>query len=221
MFFFARADADIRWSADGAFAARKFCERVQRLVEDCADVVRSVPEGAKTPSGSPKAKGVRRAAHEALSRFDTAFGGELCFNTGIAGVYELLNAFPSPAEVAAAPDADKAAYAEAIRMLVLMLAPITPHLCEELHERLWGSEIASVHRRPWPKVDPAALVRDEVEIAVQVNGKIKDRVNVPSDADEKRLEAIALALPKVAAAVAGKPPRKVVVVKGRLVNVIV
>ena len=145
--------------------------------------------------------------------------GDLALNTGIAAVYELLNLFPKRADVAAWPDGDRASVAEAIRLLVLALAPVAPHLCEELHERLGGTD--TVFRAPWPRFDPAALRRDEVEIAVQVNGKIKARVTVAADADEASHRAVALAVPLVAQALAGKEPKRVVVVRGRLVNVIV
>jgi leucyl-tRNA synthetase len=221
MFFFARSDEDVRWSDSSAFAAKKFCQRVQALALDCGDMVRATPEGASVEGASARAKDVRRAAHEALRRFDQAFGGDLCFNTGIAGIYELLNAFPPPAEAVASPPADRAAYAEAIRLLVLMLTPIAPHLCEELHEALWPAGVPTVHRRPWPRWDPAALRRDEVEIAVQVLGKIKARVTVAADADEAAYRAAALAVPQVAQALAGREPKRVIVVKGRLVNLIV
>jgi leucyl-tRNA synthetase len=221
MFFFARSDEDIRWSEQGASGGRKLCQRVETLVTECERLVRETPEGASADGASAKAKDVRRAAHEALRRFDQAFGGDLCFNTGIAAVYELLNAFPQPAECAAAPAADRAVYAEALRLLVLMLAPITPYLAEELHERVFDGGVPTVLRRSWPKWDPAALRRDEVEVAVQVNGKIRERINVPADATDDAVRAAALAVPKVAAEVAGRAPKKVIVVKNRLVNVIV
>lgn len=219
MFFFAPSDEDIRWVPSGAGGARKFCQRVHALVHDCAEFVRATAADAPREGASASAKDVRRAAHEALKRFEEAFAGRLAFNTGIAGVYELLNAFPPPAEAAAAPPADRACYAESVRLLVLMLAPFAPHLCEDLHDALGGT--GTVFRQRWPRHDPSALVRDEVEIAVQVNGKIKARVNVPAGAPEERVKEIALAEGAVAAAVAGRPPKRVVVVPGRLVNVIV
>jgi leucyl-tRNA synthetase len=218
MFAFAPSDQVIRWNEEGIVGAKKLVQRVSDLVDAFGDVVRAAPPGAAKPS-SAAAKELRLRAHEMVRRFDAAFRGDLALNPGIAAIYELLNAFPKPADVAGWSDADRAAVAEAMRLLVKAMAPVAPHLCEELHERLGGT--GSVFREPWPTFDPSALRRDEVEIAVQVNGKIRDRINVSADADEATVRAAAMILPKVAAEIAGRAPKKVIVVKGRLVNFIV
>jgi len=199
--------------------ARKLVQRIHDLVFDFADIVTSFPSDAVGKPTSAAAKDVRRAAHEVVRRFDAAFDGDLALNPGVAGIYELLNLFPKRDAVAAWPEGDRAAVAEAIRLLVKAAAPIAPHLCEELHEKLGGK--GSVFRESWPTFDPSALKRDEVEIAVQVNGKIRERINVSAEADEATVLAAALAIPKVAAEVAGRAPKKVIYVKGRLLNVIV
>jgi leucyl-tRNA synthetase len=162
---------------------------------------------------------VRRLAHEALRRFDAAFRGDFAFNTGIAGVYEFLNAFPEPEAAAAAPEADRRALAEALRLVVRSIAPVAPHLAEELHEALGGT--GTVFRTPWPAVDPGALRRDTIEIAIQVNGKVRSRIEVPADLPEDAVREAVLADPRVREWVAGKPVRRVIVVPGRLANVIV
>jgi leucyl-tRNA synthetase len=218
MFAFAPSDQVIRWNEEGIVGAKKLVQRVSDLVDAFGDVVRAAPPGAAKPS-SAAAKELRLRAHEMVRRFDAAFRGDLALNPGIAAIYELLNAFPKPADVAGWSDADRAAAAEAVRLLVLAMAPVAPHLCEELHERLGGK--GTVFREAWPEFDPSALRRDEVEIAVQVNGKIRDRINVSADADEATVRAAAMILPKVAAEIAGRAPKKVIVVKGRLVNFIV
>ena len=219
MFFFAPSDQVIQWNEDGVVGAKKLVQRVYDLVGEFADVAKAFPAGISANPSSAAAKDVRRAAHEVVRRFDAAFNGDLALNPGVAAVYELLNLFPKRAHVDKWPDAERAAVAEAVRLLVKATAPITPHLCEELHELLGGR--GSVFKETWPAFDPEALKRDEVEIAVQVNGKIRERINVSADADEASLRAAALAVPKVAAEVAGRTPKKVIVVKGRLVNVIV
>jgi leucyl-tRNA synthetase len=219
MFAFAPSDQVIRWNEEGVVGARRLVQRVFDLVNELADVATAFPaDVAAKPTGAA-AKDVRRAAHEMARRFDVAFRGDLALNPGIAAIYELLNVFPKHDAVKDWPEADRTAVAESVRILVKSMAPVAPHLCEELHARLGGA--GSVFKETWPAADPAALRRDEVEIAVQVNGKIRDRINVSADADDAALRAAALAVPKVAAEIAGRPPKKVIVVKGRLVNVIV
>ncbi|MCE9638356.1 MAG: leucine--tRNA ligase [Planctomycetes bacterium] len=219
MFFFAPSDAAISWSEDGVQGAKKLVQRVFDLVTDFVDVVAAFPVDVVGAPSSSSAKDVRRAAHEVLRRFDSAFRGDLALNTGIAAVYELLNLFPKAADVAAWSQGDRATVAESIRLLVKALAPVAPHLCEELHERLGGT--GSVFREAWPTFDPAALRRDEVEIAVQVNGKIKARVTVATGATDAAHEAAAMTSDVLLSSLGGKTAKRVVVVKGRLVNFIV
>jgi leucyl-tRNA synthetase len=219
MFFFAPSDQVIRWSEDGIVGARKLIQRVHDLVGEFTDVVKAFPADVAAKPSSAAAKDVRRAAHVIAQRFDTAFRQDLALNPGIAAIYELLNLFPKKDDVAKWADGDRAAVAEAVRILVRAMAPVAPHLCEELHESLGGKD--SVFRDKWPAHEPSALKRDEVEIAVQVNGKIRERIQVSAEAGDDAVRAAALALPKVAAEIAGRPPKKVIVVKNRLVNVIV
>ena len=108
---------------------------------------------------------------------------------------------------------------EAIETLVLLMAPSTPYVAEELWERLGNPY--SVHQQGWPAYDPALTVANEVEVVVQVNGKLRDRLMLPVDLNEEAARAAALALPKIAEAVAGREPRKVIYVPGRLVNIVV
>ena len=109
--------------------------------------------------------------------------------------------------------------ADAQRKLVLMLAPFAPYLAHELWEML--GETSDLLRAPWPQYDPALAKEEEVEIAIQVNGKIRSRIVVPADAEEAQVRELALADEKVKAAIAGKEIVKVLVVKGRLVNIAV
>ncbi len=229
MFFFAPSADEIRWSEKGAHGARKLVQRLFALFTECAPFVRAMPfdvKGCDVTGGAVKgdsgaseaAKEVRRRAHTLLQRFDVAFGGEFALNTGIAGIYELLNAFPTPAVAAAAADADRRCYAESLRVLSLAMAPIAPHLAEEVHVLLGGE--GSVFNAAWPQLDESALEQDEIEIAVQVKGKIKARIKVAADTDQATVEAAALADPDVQRAIDGREIRRVIVVPGRLVNVI-
>jgi leucyl-tRNA synthetase len=108
---------------------------------------------------------------------------------------------------------------KAAEAFLLMLSPFAPHLAEELWRRLGHRD--SLAYEPWPEADPALLVRDTITLAVQVNGKRRDEIEVPSDADEEAIKAAALASERVQRHVGGKDPRKVILVKGRLVNVVV
>jgi leucyl-tRNA synthetase len=108
-------------------------------------------------------------------------------------------------------------------LLLHVLNPFAPHLTEEIHERLckhFGTEHTPLSESPWPQWDEAALVETEVEIVVQVNGKLRDKIRVPKDAPKEDIETAALAAPKVVAHTEGKTVRKVIVVPGRLVNVV-
>jgi leucyl-tRNA synthetase len=108
---------------------------------------------------------------------------------------------------------------EIVRGFLLLLAPYAPHLAEELWAR--RGEPGSVHEQPWPAWDPALVTEDTVEIPVQVNGKVRDKIVVPSGADQATLESLALASPRIQALLAQEAPRRVIVVPGRLVNIVV
>lgn len=142
------------------------------------------------------------------------------FNTAISALMELVNAVTDYRREVPAGAQDGELLREVAHALTLLLAPFAPHMCEELWCEVLGEE-GSVHRQAWPAFDPAALVADTVELAVQVNGKVRDRVVVATDADEQSVIDAALALPNVIAHIEGRTVRKVVVVPGKLVSVVV
>ena len=107
---------------------------------------------------------------------------------------------------------------EASKTYLLMLAPVAPHIAEELWGRMGGEY--SIHTQPWPKVDESAVVVDEIEMAVQVNGKVREKITVAVDADDESVKAVALASENVQKYLGDKPPRKVIVIKGRVVNIV-
>ncbi|HFA59473.1 MAG TPA: leucine--tRNA ligase, partial [Rhodospirillales bacterium] len=139
----------------------------------------------------------------------------LTFNTAIAAVMELLNAVGrfSPSD-----PQDRAVVREALEAAVLLLSPIVPHITHHLWRRLGHAE--AVIDVPWPEPDPDALVREEIELVVQVNGKVRSRIRVPADADREAIEQAALADERVRRFVGDGEVRKVIVVPGRLVNVV-
>jgi leucyl-tRNA synthetase len=146
--------------------------------------------------------------HKTIKRVTDALNN-MSFNVAIAALIELNNELvgkgPLPKEVA--------------ESFVLMLAPLAPHIAEELWQKLGHGD--TLARAPWPRHDAALLVESEVEYPVQVNGKVRAHVKVPADADDPQAQAIALADEKVKAFVEGKPVKKVVVVKGRMINIVV
>ena len=207
MFFFAPSNIDIKWKEDGLAGAHRLVLRLWNLFEDVAPKVRSA-------SGKGNAyKPLRRQAHVMLARMTQAAESALDFNTGIAEIYKLLNAFdeirPDPTT-----DDEKAALKEVLTVLCRTLAPLAPFIGEEFHQMLGGTN--SVFKSPWPEFDPVAAKADEVEIPVQVNGKLRGKFLISPDAGEDEMKAAALALP----ALSGITPKRVIVVKSRLVNIV-
>ena len=148
-----------------------------------------------------------------------AYGTDFAFNTVVSKIYELLNALEKTGEPSALGAPERAAVSEAVRLLTIVLAPLAPHLAEELWAMTGHATL--VAREPWPSFDPAALALDVIEIPVQVNGKLRGKVVVPAGAPEGALRERALADPKVREALQGRPPKKVIVVPNKLVNIVV
>ncbi|MFN2484846.1 MAG: leucine--tRNA ligase [Candidatus Limnocylindria bacterium] len=162
-----------------------------------------------------EARGVRRTAHRTIQAVEEDYAG-FRFNTAIAKLMELTNAL-----IHARDDglSSTDAYAEAVDTLVLLLAPAAPHVTEELWERRGGTY--SIHRQPWPRFDPALAAVDTIELPVQVDGKLRDRLVVTPDTAPDEIERLALASPKVQAYLRGEPPLRLVHIPGKLVNVVI
>jgi leucyl-tRNA synthetase len=165
--------------------------------------------------GGPAAAELRRAAHSTLQRV-TEDLSRYRMNTMIAALMELTNALQ---DARAAGTVDRAAWDEAVELLLLMLAPSAPHIAEELWART--GHAYSAHTQAWPAFDPALAAQDRVEIAVQVNGRVRDRLELAADANEVDARAAAEALPRVAEHLAGHQVVRVIYVPGRLLNIVV
>jgi leucyl-tRNA synthetase len=198
-------DADRPWNARDIIGVHRLLQRVWRNVVDEAT-------GDLRVDDSPAPDDLRRTLHRTIDGVAADFGA-LRFNTAIAKITELNHA------VTRVVGADRSTPREAAEALVLLLAPLAPHVAEELWARLGHAE--TVVWQPFPRADPALLVDATVEVPVQVGGKVRARVQVPADADAATTEAVALADPKVVTALAGATVKRVVVVPGRLVNVVV
>ena len=183
---------------------------------------------------SPEARQIQRKLHQTIKRVSDDFQGRWHFNTSIAAIMELVNELyavegravvgDSPVETesgvaAAGQVVGTSLLAEVQRTLVLLLAPFAPYLAHELWEMLW--EKGNLLRTPWPKYDPALAKEDEIEIPVQVNGKLRSRIVVPVDAPEALVREHALSEPKIKAMLAGKQIVKVIVVPAKLVNIVI
>jgi leucyl-tRNA synthetase len=219
MLFFAPTEAEILWNENGIEGVRRFVFRLWETVIGTIADPRFAGAGKPDAAAlSADAKEARRLLHRALERTTQAIEKDLAFNTAIAAFMELLNGLRRVGEPQDWSDADFPVLAEAVRLVAQGIAPLAPHLGEELWHRVGGE--GSVFRSGWPEVDPAALVRDTVEIPIQVNGKLRSRLYLPPDTGKDELERAALADDKVKEILAGAAPRRVIVVPGRLVNLV-
>ncbi len=178
--------------------------------------------GSSDGALSPSARQVQRKLHQTLRRITEDFGGRWHFNTSIAAIMEFVNAlyaYEDSVQRGGEAAAPVALMADVQRKLALMLAPFAPYLAHELWEML--GESGNLLREPWPHYDPELAKEDELEIVIQVNGKIRSHLTVPADTTNEKISELALADPKLQAASDGKQVVKVIVVKGKLVNVVV
>jgi leucyl-tRNA synthetase len=204
----------LEWSDEGVQGAWRFLRRLWTAVH--AHVAAGAAPLLAPAALSNEQRELRRIAHHSLAKATDDIGRRRNFNTAIAAVMELLNAVGRFSD--ASPQG-QAVRQEALRLAVLLLAPITPHVCHALWQAL-GHRTALIDER-WPVPDLAALAQATVLIVVQVNGKRRAEIHVPVDADEAAVRAAALADERVMKFVAGQPVRRVVVVPGKLVNVVV
>ena len=216
--FAAPVENELRWSETGIEGAVRFLRRVWTMVYKWRAHAGSA--GAPPAEFSESARALRRKTHQTIVRVTADFD-KLDLNTNVAALMELLNALAEfNADPASAADADVFAAREALRALVVMLAPFAPHVAEEMWEGL-GHERSLVSAAPWPVADPELAKKDELEIPVQVNGKLRSRVIVAPDVSEEDLRTMALADAKIQSFIDGQKVVKVIVVPQRLVNVVV
>ena len=214
--FIGPPERDAEWSDQGVIGAWRFINKLWTAVNGWADELAPVKPfrgPANDKSLSPADRTVRRKLHQTVKAVTTDIERGFQFNTAIAAVMELLTAVRGAAE-ASAP-----VRREALEKMILILAPFIPHVAEELWERLGGE--ASIFGVKWPAADAAAAAEEEIEIPVQVNGKVRARLVVPAGTDGAEIEKLALAEENVKRHTDGKEVKKVVVVPGKLVSVVV
>ena len=209
MMFAAPPEQSLEWNDSGVEGAFRFLKRLWRLV---AEHVEAGNVGALDPASLDDAgKALRRKTHETIQKVSDDFDRRHTFNTAIAAVMELIN------EVSKF-DGEPAVRQEALEAAVLLLSPITPHASHSLWQALGHDEAAL--NAAWPQVDESALVKDSIELVVQVNGKVRAKLEVPANADKDTVENLAKAEPNVQKFTDGKTIRKVIVVPGKLVNIV-
>ena len=217
--FAAPPDRDLDWQEDGVAGVSRFLARVWRLVTKYAPLARSASSEAQNSVQTGLALKLLRKLHQTIAKITLDFGGRWHFNTCVAAIMELVNDLQAADAQLAAGEVPAPVMRVLLRSLVLLLAPFAPFLAAELWEELGGD--GGVLRAPWPKSDPGLAKEDELEIPVQINGKLVAVVRVAAGADPKTIEAAALADEKVQSRTAGKTVAKIIVVPGRAVNLVV
>ncbi len=216
--FAAPPDRDLDWQEDGVAGVSRFLARVYRIAMKYAPVARSAAHAgpAKAQDGGAA---LLRKLHQTIAKITLDFEGRWHFNTCVAAIMELVNEMQAADAQLAAGEVPAPVVRELLRTLVLLLAPFAPYLAAELWEELGGQ--GSILRAPWPVSDPELAKEDELEIPVQINGKLVTVVRVVADAASDIIQAAALADEKVQLRSAGKTVVKVIVVPGKLVNLVV
>jgi leucyl-tRNA synthetase len=211
--FAAPPEQSLEWSDSGVEGANRFLKRLWKLVSK--QVATAATADLDVAALNDQQKAVRRKTHETIAKVSDDFGRRQTFNTAIAAIMELCNEL---GKLDADNEQSRAVTGEALHAVVLMLCPIVPHICHELWQAL--GEDGDILNASWPDVDEAALARDSIEIVVQVNGKVRAKMEVAADADKSSIEAQAVAQDNVQRFLEGVTVRKVIVVPGKLVNIV-
>ena len=205
LMFFAKWDQGGPWNYEGI-------KGPQRLLQD----VWEIGQAQITPGDDAAAsRALRRKTHQVIRKV-TRDMEEFSFNTAVAAIMELRNTILAAQREAAV---DRGAWDEAVESLLLLLAPVSPHITEELWAR--RGLPYSIHEQPWPQWDEDVAREEAISLIVQINGKTRDRIEVAADLPDEELRAVALASDKVARWLDGQTPRQVIVVRGKLVNIVV
>ena len=222
--FTAPPERDFDWSDSGIEGSYRFLSRIWRLYGDVRDIIMPVAacsSTAKDAAVSPLAREIRLKEHATVKKAGEDIGNRYQFNTGIAAVMELVNALYLAKDELSATEQGRKVLSSAISTVLTLMSPVTPHLCEELWADLHrNTEPSMLEQQPWPQWREDALKRDVLTVVIQINGKLRSKIEVAADASKEELEHAALADPTAARHLEGLTVRKVVVIPGRLVNIV-
>jgi len=207
-------EKELDWSDAGVEGSFRFLSRVHRMVFELTDLVSVAPESYLLETEADKS--LAYVMNTTIKKVSEDVGGRFNFNTAISSIMELVNEMYKYKE---GNDINLGLLKAAVNNLVLMMSPFTPHICEEMWQHL-GNQ-TSVYKTSWPKYDEAAMVKDTVEIVIQVNGKVKDKLNITNNLDKSTFEKVAMEDPKVKAILEGKEIVKIVAVPNKLINLVV
>jgi leucyl-tRNA synthetase len=216
--FAAPPDRDLEWQEEGVAGISRFLGKVHRLVMKFS-VIASSNGTALSAVSTPKGQALLRTLHRTIAKITQDFNGRWHFNTSISSIMILVNEITANEAAMDAGEISPGVVAEVFRGLILLLAPFAPFFAAEMWEQMGGEGV--VFRTAWPVVNEELVREDEIEIPVQVNGKLVVVVKVPAGSDEGAVKAAALADAKVVARIEGKRVVKVIVVPGKLVNLVV
>tara|TARA_B110001452_G_C15210879_1_gene420019 strand:- start:476 stop:1759 length:1284 start_codon:yes stop_codon:yes gene_type:complete len=211
--FAAPPEQTLEWSDEGLSGAHRFLRKLWKMVHEHLDA--NVIAPLDIASLSQQQTDLRRKTHETINKVNDDFGRRNTFNTAIAAVMELLN---DVAKHSGTESQSIAVRHEALTSAILLLSPIAPHICHALWQALGYSE--SVAEASWPSVDEQALVRSTITLVLQVNGKVRGKIEVAADISKQDIENIALADENVQRFIEGNTIRKIIVVPGRLINIV-
>ena len=214
--FAAPPDNSLEWIDTGVDGSARFLKKLWRFIYLHLQANATAPAAINLAELNPAQKKLRNKIHSTIKKVSDDIGRRYTFNTAIAANMELLNDLSALKQQ---DENDRAVIREGIEAIVLMLSPIVPHICSDL----WGSlgHTNQIESQPWPKYDEQALVRDTLELMVQVNGKLRDKINVAADAEDELIKTTALNSEKIQNHIKQQPVKKIIVVKGRLVNIVV
>jgi len=216
--FIGPPEKDAEWNDQGVEGASRFLRRLWRRVYEHRDTIlaaRGATCDLSEMDGEERA--LHRKTHESIRKVTRDMEGDFHFNSAIAEIMELMNAIEDVKVDRESSIQRQVVHSRAIETLLLLLSPFAPHVAEELWQETGHKP--SILNVPWPEADQAAMRRDQVEIVIQVNGKVRDRMNVDADADQSKIEKLALAREGIAKHLEGKTVRKVIVVPNKLVNI--
>ena len=216
--FAAPPEKDLEWNAKGVEGCFRFLNRIHRFVQNNKE---AIIEGGTVPTDQLTApeKDLHRKTHQTIKRVTSNIEHNFHFNTAISGVMELFNTLSSLVGVNQKQPIGSHVIQEAVNSILVLLSPMTPHFCSELWATIHPD--TSIEDQSWPTWDEGAAKEDELTIVIQIQGKVRSRLQVPADTDDATLEKMALEDATAIRFIDGKTIKKVIVVKKKLVNIVV